>query len=37
MLFALPALNLGNDFDLCYGEQKKLDAGNFNPVEAASI
>jgi gliding motility-associated-like protein len=29
-LFALPALNLGNDFDLCYGEQKKLDAGNFN-------
>jgi gliding motility-associated-like protein len=32
-LFALPALSLGNDFDLCYGEQKKLDAGNFNQYE----
>lgn len=32
-LLALPALNLGNDFDLCYGDQKKLDAGNFNQYE----
>lgn len=29
-VFALPAFNLGNDFDLCVGDQKQLDPGNFN-------
>lgn len=29
-VFALPKPNLGVDFNLCIGEQKRLDAGNFN-------
>ena len=28
-VYSLPVINLGTDFDLCNGEQKRLDAGNF--------
>ena len=29
-VYPTPAINLGNDFNLCAGEVKQLDAGNFN-------
>ncbi len=29
-LYTLPILSLGNDFNLCNGDQRQLDAGNFN-------
>lgn len=29
-LYALPKPSLGNDFNLCLGNQRQLDAGNFN-------
>ena len=29
-IFSLPVLNLGNDFDICNGQQNTLDAGVYN-------